>query len=285
MAAAYEQIKEDITSIGNKLKPIAGLFLIIVDGILKMVNGILGEIIHGFKGVGIYWKGIFGPLGLKGLNAHNNREYETWAEERKARNRSFLKTIGRFLSFGIYTGHEPVGPSLSDEAKRESEGAAEGLITIAASKGLNKLAEYKNLSTEFRAPGSTEWVRKPMGPESPLMRESRRMVKAFMVAQSADVGRKDIADHILSERGDRLPAPNRSGFLQGMGMGYGAGGGGNLAIGGVFGVDIQTKIIDLNVKIAKNTETMAELLQLIVENTAPGDYGIGSGGEEGASGY
>ncbi len=60
-----------------------------------------------------------------------------------------------------------------------------------------------------------------------------------------------------------------------MGYGTGGGGSGNLAIGGVYGVDIQTKIVSLNTK-------MVSLLEAIVENTSPGDYGMG--GENEASG-
>jgi hypothetical protein len=91
---------------------------------------------------------------------------------------------------------------------------------------------------------------------------------------AAGIGAADIAGSDLFS-GGLGPPPTRQGILSRLGEGGTGGGSGskNLAIGGVFGADIQSKIIQLNSK-------MVELLQQIVENTTPD---IDSGGEsEGA---
>jgi hypothetical protein len=89
------------------------------------------------------------------------------------------------------------------------------------------------------------------------------------------IGTQDIEKYgVFKPDIGRIPAPNRGG-LQGFGMG--GPGGGNLAIGGVYGVDIQSKIISLN-------EKMVSLLEKIVVNTGA-DYSTGAGDESGGSGY
>ena len=317
-AAAWEQIKEDVDSIANKLKPVAALFLIIVDGLLKMVNGIIGELAHIGKGIG---------LGIGSFFSNNiTNKFTEWGRERSARNKSFGRAVGNFLpglvTLGMWKpfGEEPTGPFLSEEARRESQGAAEGLGTVAtfgaggvAGTGKGIVPEMWSKFVMSRAPkmtlngsriftptvediadfvmmmkkaGATEeqiaaYI-KEIGGAMDKAKRGGRLATTFGTAgttySAGYVGGQDVASRILGEGpGGRAPAPNRSGLLQGMGMGYGAGGGGNLAIGGVFGVDIQTKIIDLNAKIANNTERMVDLLELIVENSAPGDYGIGTG--------
>ena len=99
----------------------------------------------------------------------------------------------------------------------------------------------------------------------------------MMAGHAADIGYADTASSELFAGGVGEP-PTRRGPLT-LGGGGGAGGGagsGNLAIGGVFGVDIQSKILTLN-------SQMVDLLQQIVENTTP-DMSGGGEGEGGGSG-
>jgi len=88
------------------------------------------------------------------------------------------------------------------------------------------------------------------------------------------IGLQDI-NNSESFPNEKITPPDRSG-IPNLGRGNGGEGGpgsGNLAIGGVFGHDLQSKVVELNT-------AMVDLLQKIVENTTPSS----SGGEEGSSG-
>jgi hypothetical protein len=100
--------------------------------------------------------------------------------------------------------------------------------------------------------------------------EVRKVGLAGSALSVGGVGASDINANDMFSMGAE-EAPTRQGILSRMGQGGGGAGGpgsGNLAIGGVYGVDIQSKIMNLN-------EKMVSLLEQIVSNTTPslGDIG------------
>lgn len=267
MSQAWIHIIEDIRSLGNKLRPIVGLVLTLVDGILKMVNGVVGEVGNLLTGG---WKGI---KALFGGNKAGS-EFVQWGKERELRNKASLAGAGNFLTFGL--GNFKVG---NTEAEREAAGGAEGLLTALSLgaagpiRGARIVGEATKASEVMGAnPAAVSQAIKAIGENASIkqLNAVARGVRTVTAGRLIDAGRRDI-QRGLQDTGDGslITPPTRTGLFGNKigSVGGGEGGHGNLAMGGVFGIEIQSKIIDLNKRLVDIGETQLELLEKIVQNT------------------
>jgi len=147
VAKAWINIVEDLKSLGNKLAPLVHLVLGVVDGVLKMVNGVVGEFSHISKGLGLFAGGLFGG------GTENNEDFIQWGKEREIRNKASLHTLGNFLPGLISLGNwKPFGQTGDTEAEREASGGMEGLAT-AATFGLGPASKLLGTGSHCRYKG------------------------------------------------------------------------------------------------------------------------------------
>ena len=168
LGTAWDQIKEDLTSLGNNLSGVFKVLLAIVDGILKMFNGLVGslKIIPGF----------FGNLGKGG----DQGKFDEATIRSGTVGRSFLNSfsqmaggVASLATFGkvkgdwnfVKTGRQAYGSALSDEAYRESEGAGEGIGFLSTfgfgsiAKGLGYGGKALSAGAKFaRAEGAADKI-------------------------------------------------------------------------------------------------------------------------------
>ena len=143
MAQTWQNIMEDITSIGNKFKGITSVLLLLVDGVLKMVNGAMGTVGAVFSKKA--WKGIFQSSTMPDNLTKAQRE--EWEANEKAgleltyRGRSGLRSFANAATFGLAhkmgmkTAEEAYGKKglgiLGGEAMREATGGGEAAAMLA----------------------------------------------------------------------------------------------------------------------------------------------------------
>ena len=143
MGTAWGHIIDDMTSIGNKLKPAVAILLNMVDGVLKMVNGLAGTVHRLFSFKNSFDEKVI-TLGATGRSVAN------FIPNTVSGIGSIFGIKGNSHWFNknwMQTGKEAYGSALSDEAYREAEGAGEGLSTI-ASFGLGPAARAAGMGGE-----------------------------------------------------------------------------------------------------------------------------------------
>ena len=136
MARAWDQIGDDLKSIGNKLVPIIRLVLTIVDGVLKIVNGSIGTI--GKLLTPSEWNKVSTAPGVEGISRNAIRAGTVGRSAANfipgtAAGLVSLATLGNYNPKWKWmnSGAETYGNILSEEGYREAEGLGEGLSNIA----------------------------------------------------------------------------------------------------------------------------------------------------------
>src|ERR1039458_3998667 len=124
MARAWQQIGEDLKSIGVTLAPVVHFVLLMVDGLAKMVSGAISELFNIGGGIGKGIKALFG-----GDKA--GAEFAQWGRERSERNKASVSG----MTFGLWKPKAKDGESsaytiISEEARRQAAGGGEALTTL-----------------------------------------------------------------------------------------------------------------------------------------------------------
>jgi hypothetical protein len=163
MSQNWESIVFDLKSIGAKLAPLIGLVLGIVDGLLKMVNGIAGTASFGIKSIG----SLLGlhtetdrvtgeKLGYGAGNAAMGREA---LERFRGFAPSLLNAAAQTVSFGHWTPFKDIynKNNIRDAGIRENEGLSEAVLTAGTFGvgGVAKLAGVGARSANMTAKAMT----------------------------------------------------------------------------------------------------------------------------------
>ena len=326
ISKAWQSITEDFSAIGTELKPLAGLILTIVDGVVKMIRGIVTAVTdavtsipnlvkhplktlgRGLENVQAMGGGLIGmvPGATWAINkmmgqTTGGQNYldaglEKMTEERRRSYEGAGEGVGTLLTFGTapilkgagmgvkgigatagFAGADTLAANAGKLGGTLEKLGKEGILTPLANKLGNKIGDFelsRKIMTGIEEDGSLVEMTIPkiLGRKS-LFRSGLKGVgiagESFM---AGGVGKEDISKNTFGDIGIGDIRPSRTGMLGRIG-GFGSGGGsGNLAMGGVFGVDIQGKIISLNSK-------MVDLLEQIVINTG-GDGSEAQGADD-----
>lgn len=154
-----------------------------------------------------------------------------------------------------------LGLSFQDIRKAEDINALSDLLTEKMGFGTGKLAQQR-LARYLR-----EQTQGKISSVGQLYQFAHAGLTGFSEMEMSD---------LFGDLGGATPgSANRGTMLRNLGSAMGGAGSGALSVGGVYGVDIQSKLMSLN-------QTMVDLLQQIVVNTTPQFDGGGGNEEEGA---